>query len=248
MTRVNLDNVTFVLSRPVYGGNVGSVARAMSNMGLRRLRLAGPPAEWNGEEALRMACDGRPLLEAAGVYNHLRDAVADQQLVIGTTRRVGLVREHVLTPRAVAEKLAALSQSSPVAFVFGNEGSGLSNDEIALCQWLVTIPTHPDQKSINLAQAVMIIAYELYLTESDQPPEPVLDLAPADAVEGMYEALRAALLSIGFLDPINPERMMFALRRILGRARLEKRDLKILRGIARQIDWYATKGRMKDEE
>lgn len=249
MPKINLANVSIVLSRPLFGGNVGSIARAMRNMGLSHLRLVAPQADLQGDEALKMACDARPLLEAAAIYPTLLEAVADQQLVVGTTRRVGVVRQHVLTPRALAEKLIAPSQTDCMALVFGNEGTGLSNEEIALCQWLVTIPTDPAFKSLNLAQAVMVIAYELHMAHTDQPPEPVLRRASAQAVEAMYTALKGALLKIGFLDANNPERIMFAIRRCLGRAQLEERDVKILRGIARQINWYvAPKPPAKNKE
>lgn len=238
MTKLNLDNIIIVASQPMFSGNIGSVARAMANMGLARLRVVAPQADLGSEDALKMACDGRGVLETAQRFATLREAVADVPLVVGTTRRVGVVRQHVMTPRTLAERITDLSQTARIAVVFGNEGSGLSNEEIAVCQWLVTIPTDAGYKSLNLSQAVMVVAYELFMAQTDHPPEPVLDIAPTEALETMYEALRAALLSIGFLDPINPERLMFALRRFLGRAKLENRDVKILRGIARQINWF----------
>ncbi|MBI1745637.1 MAG: RNA methyltransferase [Acidobacteria bacterium] len=243
MPKINLEHISIVVSRPQYDGNIGSLARAMRNMGLARLRVAAPQADLHSAEALKMACDAQDVLMNANVYGTLLEALADIQIVVGTTRRVGVVRQHVLTPRALAAKFVDVSQAAEIAIVFGNEGTGLSNEEIALCQWLVTIPTAPSYKSINLAQAVMVIAYEIFVINTDMPPEPVLDLAPAAAVEPMYQALRDSLLEIGFLDPNNPERLMFALRRFLGRAKLEARDVRILRGIARQIKWYANSNR-----
>jgi tRNA/rRNA methyltransferase len=245
MRKVNLENVSIVLARPLYSGNVGAVARAMKNMELKRLVLADPQADWLNNEARQMACDARDVLENAILYPCLEEAVADVNLVVGTTRRTGLLRDHVYTPRGLAEKLIDLSQSNKIAILFGNEITGLENEEIRLCQWLVRIPTNPEFKSLNLAQAAMIICYELYQAGSDVPAQPDVPLADVKAVESMYQHMKDTLLEIGFLDKNNPERIMFAIRRILGRAGLEERDVRIFRGISRQIAWYV---RMSNDE
>jgi tRNA/rRNA methyltransferase len=126
-----------------------------------------------------------------------------------------------------------------IGILFGPEDTGLVDDDLRLCQLLIRIPTKHQAHSINLAQAVMLVCYELYVGSLGRDPAPVPGLAPMEQVEAMYEQLEKALLEIGFLQPQNASHMMFALRRILGRAGLEASDIGILRGIARQIGWYA---------
>jgi len=176
------------------------------------------------------------------IYSTLREAVADCGLIVGTTCRGGLYREGSLTPRDLAPEIIMAAHTNRVALVFGPEDHGLSNDDLRLCQRLITIPSHPTYPSFNVAQAVLLCCYELFLTVAHHEPiEAGPPLASAERIEFMYEKLKGACLKIGFLHSDNPEHIMFAFRRIFGRAGLEDREVRILLGLAHQIAWYANR-------
>lgn len=236
-----LENIRIVLVRTKGSGNIGSVARAMKNMGLKDLALVGK-GRTQSFWARAMAVHGADVLQGARRCRALREAVGDCGLVVGTTCRGGLYRGHSRSPRELAPKIIAAAQNSKVALVFGPEDHGLSNKDIKHCQWLLTIPTHPQYPSLNVAQAVMICLYEIFLASLEQVPEDSINRAPAENVERLFDRMKEAFLKIGFLDPQNPEHILLALRRILGRAGLEERDVRILSGLIRQIEWYADGG------
>ena len=237
---MSLKNLRIVLVRPRYSGNIGAVARAMRNMGINDLALVNP-IQLCRNAADTMAVHARDVLDTMQVHTSLRAAVADCGLVVGTTCRPGLYRADALTPRTLAPHLVAAAEANRVALVFGPEDSGLANDDLRLCHRLVTIPTDSTYTSLNVAQAVLLCCYEVFVAQGEAaaPPRP---LAIAERQELMYEKLKSALLKIGFLHGDNPDHIMFALRRILGRAGLEDRDVRILLGMARQIEWYASGG------
>jgi tRNA/rRNA methyltransferase len=241
MSLAKLTNLRVVLVHPQYAGNVGAVARAMRNFGLSDLALVNP-APLCREQADMMAVHARDLLDTMRVYPSLRAATADCGLVVGTTCRPGLYRGSARTPRALAPRIAAAAAVSPVALVFGPEAHGLINDDIRLCHQLVTIPTDEAYPSLNVAQAVLLCCYEVFLAARAGALPPPPPPAVAERQELMYEKLKRALLKIGFLHRDNPEHIMFALRRVFGRAGLEERDVRILLGLARQIEWYAGGG------
>jgi tRNA/rRNA methyltransferase len=170
-------------------------------------------------------------------------AVADCGLVVGTTCRSGLYRENTVTPRTLAPYILAMTATNRVALVFGCEDSGLANDELRHCHRLMTIPTDATYTSLNVAQAVLLCCYEVFHATHEDGTEVRRSFAVAEQQELMYEKLKHALLKVGFLHKENPEHIMFAFRRIFGRAGLEERDVRILLGMARQIEWYATRGR-----
>ena len=240
-----LQNIRVVLVRPKGSGNIGSVARAMKNTGLRDLALVGG-GRTDSLSARAMAVHARDILDGARRFKTVREAVADCGLVVGTTCRKGLYRDHVELPRDAARDLVAAVRAEdarPAALIFGPEDHGLSNADLKYCQRLVTIPSHPDQPSLNLAQAVMVCLYEVYLAAALGPPrEERIKRAPAEAVEALFDRMKETLLKVGFLDPQNPEHILLALRRVLGRAGLEERDVKILSGLFRQVEWYAQGG------
>ncbi len=240
---MDLENVRVVLVRPKRSGNIGATARAMSNMGVRELVLVAPEAI-NPFHARVMAVHGKEVLEGMGVRSTLREAVADCGLVVGTTCRGGLYREGGLTPREAAREIVEKAKTNRVALVFGPEDHGLSNEDLRLCHRLITIPANPAYPSLNVAQAVLLCCYEIFLAASRDSNEKKegRPLASVERVELMYEKLKDAFLKIGFLHPENPEHLMFAFRRIFGRAGLEEREVRILLGLARQIAWYADGG------
>ncbi len=243
------DQAAFVLVRTKAAGNIGAAARALANMGLADLRLVAPDASWD-RVASEMAAHGREVLRNSAVYPDLEAALHDCVMSIGTTCRPGLYRSGAQPLRPAIAEMTQHKFDGRVAFVFGPEDYGLSNDDLRYCQRLITIPTAPQYRSINLAQAVMLVAYELFMASSavPAPREPSLrDSLTAAArvpeIEMMVARMEKALVAIGFLAAGATERIMFALRAIFGRSGLNRRELDILNGIAHQIGWFAEGGR-----
>lgn len=238
---MNFMNLRVVLVRPQYSGNIGAAARAMRNFAMSDLALVSP-APLQRAQADMMAVHARDILDHMQIHTSVEAAIADCGLVIGTTCRSGLYREDAVTPRTLAPHILATSVANRVALIFGCEDSGLSNEELRYCHRLMTIPTDASYSSLNVAQAVLVCCYELFLATHEDESVPARPLAVAEQQERMYEKLKHALLTVGFLHKDNPEHIMFAFRRIFGRAGLEERDVRIFLGMARQIDWYATRG------
>jgi tRNA/rRNA methyltransferase len=213
----------------------------MKNTGVHELAIVGK-ARTQGFWARAMAVHGRDILNNVIFYESLREAVADSRLVVGTTCRAGLYRAHSRSPREVAAEIVAATAIGKVALIFGPEDHGLSNEDLKHCQLLINIPADPEYQSLNVAQAAMICLYEIYLATLGESMKESLPLARVEDVERLYDRMRSSLLKIGFLDSQNPEHMLFAFRRILGRTRLEDRDVRILTGLFRQIEWYAERG------
>jgi TrmH family RNA methyltransferase len=238
------EQIAFVLCRPMRAGNIGSVARALKNMGLRDLRLVAPAASPRSRAATAMAVHAGDLLAKAAIHDDLDSALADCTITVGTTCRAGPYRSGASRLREAASELIAEAAANRIAIVFGPENHGLTNDELKRCHRLITIPTADEYPSLNLAQAVMVVAYELRLAATDaaeQTPS-ALALAPAGEVEAMFTRMADALVAIGFLPEDNPDHIMFALRAMLGRSGLTARELDILNGIARQTKWTAEGG------
>jgi tRNA/rRNA methyltransferase len=234
-----MENIRIVLVRPQGVMNIGSVARAMKNVGIKELALVDPTAPPLHPDARVMAVRAHDILEHALIFSRLTDAIAACTWVIGTTRRRGKGREGVIDPRQTAEEIADIAQQNKVAVVFGPEDRGLTNRDLDLCQRLVTIPAHEEYGSLNLAQAVMVMCYEIYVAiHQKEASSRTRRLVTSEELEGMYRHIEEVLLRIGFLDQNNPKRMMAVLRRIFSRARLNPREVKILRGICRQAHWY----------
>jgi len=212
----------------------------MFNMGLEQLVLAAPQCQIN-EESYRMAKGGRSILDSANSFNSLSSALEGIRLLVGTTGKGGGYRAQAYAPRALAPRILDHAAQEKVGILFGPEDTGLIDDDLRLCQLLIRIPTQHKANSINLAQSVMIICYELLMGNLEREPARVPKLASLEQIEAMYAQLEEALLEIGFLHPQNARHMMFSFRRLLGRAGLETSDVGILRGIARQIGWFAKK-------
>lgn len=232
-----LDNIRIVLVSPLYGGNVGSVCRAMMNMGLSQLVIAAPrPLDM--DEAKMMACHSTSILDSRKEFPTLAEAVADCGRIVGTSAREGLYRQQAVQPRDIAPALLKTSDQSPVAIVFGREDKGLLNEEIGLCTDIIQIPTNTQFTSLNLSQAVMVCVYELFLaTATYEPPIENSPDAPSILRERMFESWRETLLGIGFMSTEKADHMMLGLRRVLSRGKLTVNDAKIMMGIARQTAW-----------
>jgi tRNA/rRNA methyltransferase len=236
-----LSNIRIVMVRPRGSGNIGSVARAMKNFGGADLAIVGT-ARTQSFWAKAMAVHGRDVLSEAKCYDTIRAAIADCTLVVGTTCRAGLYRAHSQSPREIAPSIAAAAKQGKIALIFGPEDHGLSNKDLEHCQLLVDIPSHPDYRSLNVAQAAVVCLYELYVATLTTPADDAIQRAEAENIERLFDIMRHALLKIGFLDSENPEHMLLAFRRIFGRAGLEDKDVRILTGMFRQIEWYAKEG------
>lgn len=229
---VSLDNVRMVLSHTTHPGNIGAAARAMKTMGLGRLALINP-RHFPDPQAEAMACGATDLLERAAVCATLDEALAGTVLAVGLTARRRDLSHPMLTMREAAPQIMGEAAHAPVAVLLGTEMSGLTNAELDKCQLLVTIPANPDYSSLNLAAAVQIVAYELRqaLPELPLPADPLRELASFEEVEHFYQHLERTLLATGFLNPNQPGRLMQRLRRLFARARMEKEEVNILRGI-----------------
>jgi len=227
-----------VLVRPREEGNVGSAARAMANMGLERLILVEPAAAI-GKIATAFAVGAKPIFDGAERVGDLHQALAPFRRVVGTTstrdRRLGI---PLLSPRELPGWLAQDGPEVPTALVFGPEVGGLTNEELALASAVVTIPCAPVQPTLNLAQAVLILAYELFLARGDEtapvsPPEPP---ASAAEIDGLLEHASQVLQKVGFARDDSYQGVLRDLRRLAARAAPDSRDVRILRGICRRIE------------
>lgn len=238
---MSLDRIRVVLARPKGAANVGAVTRAMKNMGLSDLALAAP-GPMDPAWARSMSKHAFDLLERARRFDSLAEAVADCTFVVGTTARSGVYRSHPKTPRQAAPVVLQAAAAGRVALVFGPEDHGLSNEDLLLCDELISIPTSHVYASLNLAQAVLLCAYELFLAAGEQqgwdwdgdPPQP----APSAEVAFLIDRLQQAFVRIGFLLPDNPQHIMHTFRNLFGRAQLQVREVKVLLGLARQIEWF----------
>jgi tRNA (cytidine32/uridine32-2'-O)-methyltransferase len=230
-----LDNIRIVLIETSHPGNIGAAARAMKTMGLRQLALVNPNGFPSAESTAR-ASGADDVLAAAQVCSTLVEALKGCRLVVGTSARRRTIDWPELAPRATAERMLAEAALGPVALVFGRESSGLSNAELEHCHFLAHIPTNPNFSSLNIASAVQLFAYELSLAAQadaghERVPVDQRELVGAEQLEGLHGHLTQALQDIGFADPTQSTKLMLRLRRLFNRARLDRDELNILRGI-----------------
>ncbi len=235
------DRVRFVLVETSRAGNIGSAARAMKTMGFSQLVLVSPrhPEPLKDEEAVALASGATDVLASARIVATLDEALAGCNFSVALSARPREFAPPLFEPRPLAEHLAA-DVSLNAALVFGNERFGLSNEQVGKCSALVNVPANPDYSSLNLSQAVQVLAYECRVAASGgERSESGIgfrgELASAEQVEGMFTHLEQALVEIEFLDPDNPKKLMPRLRRLFSRARLETEEVNILRGIATQV-------------
>jgi tRNA/rRNA methyltransferase len=230
---VALGHVRVVLSHTTHPGNIGASARALKTMGLARLVLVSP-RHFPDPQAEALAVGADDLLAAARVCASLDEALAGVTLAIALTARRRDLSPIALDAREAARLAAAEARGGgEVAFVFGTEMSGLSNDEVMRCQRVAHITADPAFSSLNLAASVQVVAYEMRVAavagagvEAERTPA-----ATHDEMEGLFAHLEASVIGSGFLDPDNPRRLMERLRRLFGRARLESQEVNILRGM-----------------
>ncbi len=228
-----------ILVRPTEEGNVGAVARAMANTGLDRLVLV-EPAVRIGATAHARAVGGTPILEAAKRSPSLTAALASFRHVVGTSsQRERSFKSRTIEPRKLPKRLAS-GDPRHTALVFGPERSGLTTEELALCATVVRIPTASEQPTLNLAQAVLIVAYELFLARevlaSEAAPANQSTEATAGDIGGLFERVDSILHTIGFARDTTYEGVLLDLRRLAGRARLTDREVVIFRGLCRRLE------------
>jgi TrmH family RNA methyltransferase len=234
-----LDNIRIVLVNTSEPGNIGGVARAMKNMCLEHLVLVNPE-QFPSAKATARASGADDLLARASVCQTLDEAIAGCGLVLGASARLRRLTWPQMDARQCAAKAMSEARHTTAAIVFGREHSGLTNEELERCHYLVNIPSNPDYSSLNLAAAVQVIAYELLMiAQSEQSPIPASDAAvlpqeepaTADQMQGFFEHLFAVLTEIGFLNAEHPRKMSRRLKRLFNKAHLEKVEVNILRGI-----------------
>ena len=235
---MSLSHIRIILLNTTHPGNIGGVARAMKNMCLENLVLVSP-CEFPDATATARAAGAGDVLSRAQVCATLDDALAGCRLVVGTSARSRTIAWPMLDPPTAARRLVAEAVAAPVALLFGPERTGLTNEQLDRCHYLVSIPANLKFSSLNLVCAVQVMAYELLLAaggseasvdevaeEGDASP-----WASADDVQRLYRHMEEVLVQIQFLDPENPRKLMRRLTRLYNRARLDNNELNILRGI-----------------
>jgi tRNA/rRNA methyltransferase len=262
-----LDHITIVLHQPRFAENIGATARAAWNMGISHIVVVNPEdTDWERMTKLSTHL-ARELLEKMRTYTDLAEALAPFHYIIGTTARLGGQRKALLSPSEAALKVRTLGRQNRIALLFGPENRGLSNEELRFCHGTVHIPTVA-ASSLNLAQAVLILCYEILLAhrsplrnldcgfwnESDEAGEsssPIRNpkseiensLASSFELEGMYHHLSEVLQLMDFLDKQNPELWMMSLRRFFSRKGLYSNEVRMIRGVCRQLKWFITRYR-----
>lgn len=234
-----MKEITIVLVEPLYGGNIGSVARAMANFELSNLALVNPAPRVFEDKLLEpMARGAMNLIHQAKIYESLGEALKDVEIAIGFTKRSGRRRRGAVELNAAMDNIRSEFNHARVAAVFGREDAGLTTAELGMCHWPVSIPTNPNLPSLNLAQAVCLFAYEAYRRASDvAPPEPETRRpAPVGDLEHLYGHFETVLRRIEFFEEASPDRMMNEVRRIFSRRVPDARDVRILRGILSKME------------
>jgi tRNA/rRNA methyltransferase len=231
----SLDNVRIVLVHPTHPGNIGASARAMKTMGLSSLVLVNPK-RFPDREAEALASGALDVLAEARVCASLDEALSGTVLAAALSARQRELSHTAYHAKEAAGIVLEQARQHPVALVFGGEISGLSNEEIIKCQMLVHIPANPEYDSLNLAAAVQVMCYELRLALENPAPEPSgFEAASFEEVELFYRHLEKIMVSTGYLNPDQPKRLMERLRRLFARARLEKEEVNILRGVLKSF-------------
>ncbi len=243
-----LKNIRVVLCATAHPGNIGSAARAMRTMGITDLALVNPQ-RYPDPQTQWFAAGAVDVLESARVCATLEDALEGVSFAVACSARRRDIAVPLTDVRSAAQEAVAQAQQQRVAFVFGNETSGLSNDEVSRCHLLASIPVDPAFSSLNVAAAVQVFCYELRMACGAALPEerPPL-LAAINDVEAFYRHLETTLVEIGFLDPRQPRKLMQRLRRLFGRTRLQVEEVNILRGILSGLTHPQPRRSSKDEK
>ena len=247
----NLSKPIVILSRPTLSQNIGSCARAMLNFGLTEMRLIDPQANWLDKNARALSADADSVLENAKVFQTPEEAFADLHAIYATTARPRDMIKEVVSPQEAAQEVTEkTAQGQKVGLLFGSEKCGLENEEIALSDKILTIPLNPDFSSINLAQAVILVTYEVYQASLSQPERNPLwerhdPEAPRGELIGFFEHLEKELGSRGYFKADHKRPLMERnLRNMFSRAKLTSQEVRTLRGVISGLT-YEPKGTRK---
>lgn len=232
-----LKNIRIVLLNTTHPGNIGATARAMKNMGFSNLVLVSPRHFPNAEAEAR-ASGATDILDNAHVCESLEEAIADCSLVVGTSSRLRHLSLLIETPRAAAKRCIQESQQVQAAILFGEERIGLTNEQLSHCHYQIVIPTSPEYNSLNLAAAVQIMTYECYIASLGQNDfiGSVEELATSAQMEHYFKQLEELLVKKEFYDKEKPSQVMAKLRRLFLRARMNQKEVNIMRGILALMD------------
>ena len=228
-----LSSVKVVLVGTTHPGNIGATARAMKNMGILNLALV-TPKEFPSDVATYRSKAAKDVLEMANVFDDLESAVSDCELVIGTSARSRTVPWPVLTPKKAAEEVSNASLNNNVAIVFGREDRGLTNDELGLCNLHVHIPTDSEYSSLNLAQAVQILVYEIRVAAVDNEEQQDywdVELANNEQTERLINHMDELMQEVEFYDVDNPRKLLLRVRRFFKRSKIDVMEANIFRGL-----------------
>ena len=235
-----------ILSRPTLSQNIGSCARAMLNFGLTEMRLIDPQANWLDKNARALSADADSVLENAKIFKTAEEAFADLHAIYATTARPRDMIKEAVSPREAAQEVTSkISQGKKVGLLFGSEKCGLENEEIALCDKILTIPLNPDFSSINLAQAVILVTYEVYQASKDNPGRDPLwerddEEAPRGELVGFCEHLEKELENQGYFKVDHKRPLMERnLRNMFSRAKLTSQEVRTLRGVISSLAYRA---------
>ncbi|MDC0545938.1 RNA methyltransferase [Gammaproteobacteria bacterium] len=229
----SLNSVKIVLVGTTHPGNIGAAARAMKNMGIKNLSLV-QPKEFPSDVAIYRSKAAKDILEHAQVFNNLEEAIFDCELVIGTSARGRKVPWPILNPKEAAEEVSRSSSHHNIAIIFGREDRGLTNEELGLCNLHVNIPTDPGYSSLNLAQAVQILVYEIrqaILGEQEDKNYWDVELANNDQTELLINHMDELMQQVEFYDVDNPRKLLLRVRRFFKRSRIDVMETNIFRGL-----------------
>ena len=244
-----LKNIKVVLVNPMFGGNLGSVCRAMNNNGITDLAVVDPRPDMDMDEARKFSCNARDQLEARKEFPSLAEAVADCTIVAATSARTGFYRDTAHSPREFAPIALESAKEHKVALVFGREDKGLFNEELALCSHIVQIPSSNLYTSLNLSHAVYVCCYEMFCAAGVfQASEESAPEADSELRERMFALWRKMMVETDFVHDQKLDHMMMGLRRIFTRGKLTVPDVKILMGLAKQSIWVAKQWQKEKEK
>lgn len=238
MVNTPVESIRVVMVETTHPGNIGAAARAMKTMGYQNLYLVKPKIYPNAEATARAAGADDILIKAV-ICDSLEEALQGCVTVVASTARPRTISHPIFTPREYASKLSEMVKNGPVALVFGRESSGLSNEELELCNVILQIPTNPDFSSLNVASAVQILCYEFIQalqsgksdnTDAETDGKAKVKLATTDEMTYLYDHLEASMIDVGFLNPEQPRKLMRRLKSLFNRANLDENEISILRG------------------